>query len=56
MEEELQISSFNSNFVDFDLWVLRFRILGALSSGGERLLHTQEVRGSNPLAPTISGK
>jgi YebC/PmpR family DNA-binding regulatory protein len=28
--------------------------LWALSSGGERLLHTQEVVGSNPTAPTIS--
>jgi hypothetical protein len=27
---------------------------GALSSGGERLLHTQEVTGSNPVAPTIN--
>ena len=25
----------------------------ALSSGGERFLDTEEVRGSNPLAPTI---
>ena len=48
MKEELQTSNFKFQILDFEVPILR-----ALSSGGERLLHTQEVRGSNPLAPTM---
>jgi hypothetical protein len=28
----------------------------AISSGGERLLHTQEVAGSRPASPTTTGE
>ena len=36
------------------LWVLRWEPARARSSVGERLLHTQEVGGSKPPAPTTS--
>lgn len=29
------------------------RVTGAISSGGERFLDTEEVSGSNPLSPTL---
>jgi hypothetical protein len=33
--------------------MLFYNLLRAISSGGERFLHTEEVAGSKPASPTI---